>query len=728
MTQFRFLKKTAIAFCFVFILLRFSSFYGQEVPAMPAAENASDTDISEPLEIKLSVNEVRLDVVVLDKKNGNPITDLTADDFEVFQDNRRQEIKSSVYIDSQPDANGQTAAPQKETRNLPSSLKTALKSEDARRTILFIVDGYAMSFENGYHSKMALRNFVEKQMLPGDLVSILRTDYGNSVLNMFQYDKRELLARINAMPTTMAPDSGEVSSSTYQDFLRRQNEKQISALSYGLHALKNMPGRKFLIMITPANVDFKSQQFIGFSDPYRRLADGALRAGVVVNYLDVNGLKYFSPENDVLKTLISKPGNAQADILAHIRSMSNVQIHEINPLPALTGGITINDNNFFLEGIGKEVESLMRGYYLISYEPPSDTFETRGKKDDLYRSVKIRVNRKDATVHTRSGFFGRLESEIDADTTKQNPLIAAILSPFQSTDLNINIAAGYIKNVQAGYLVRSWIHLDPKDVEIIETEDGGALIGLETLCVTSDINGKLQDLRHVKYDFDISPENKAENIAWIKEHGVRFSLLLPVKKPESYYIQISVQDTKSGKVGSAYQFLEIPDLNKKGLALSDIFILNSADDLIWMNSDVTEELAKGEFSLVFQSEEVQTPALRTYMSGDNFQTLTMIYNADAKAIARSEIETQSVLYKDGAVFLRGEPRPIALEKVDALDSIPILHKMIIGQDMPPGDYLLQLVTTDKKNSKKKEGNASQTLSFTIIEKKVQPIPKPLNER
>ena len=34
-------------------------------------------------------------------------------------------------------------------------------------------------------------------------------------------------------------------------------------------------------------------------------------------------------------------------------------------------------------------------------------------------------------------------------------------------------------------------------------------------------------------------------------------------------------------------------------------------------------------------------------------------------------------------------------------------------DVPAGDYVLQFVTIGKKNSRKKEGVASQTLSFTV---------------
>jgi len=165
--------------------------------------------------------------------------------------------------------------------------------------------------------------------------------------------------------------------------------------------------------------------------------------------------------------------------------------------------------------------------------------------------------------------------------------------------------------------VRSWIHLDPKDVKIVETEDGGARIDLEIVCLTSDTNGFVEDFKFVEHALTIEPENKAENIAWIQKHGVRFAMQLPVKKHGSYYVRVAVRDKESGKTGSAYQFVEIPDLDRKGLALSNIFMLAGADDLDWLLSGGTADSAAGLFSPVFQADEVQSPALRTYTTGDN---------------------------------------------------------------------------------------------------------------
>ena len=686
--------------------------------------NVSDkSELVEPLQIKLSVSEVRLDVVVLDKK-GNPITNLNPEDFEVYQDDRRMEVLSSVYIDSQSAAVAQSFAERKDIQGIPSQRATVQTKEDVRRTILFVVDDFTMSFENGYYAKMALRNFVEKQMQLGDLVSILRTNYGNSALNMFQSDKREVLARINALPTTMAsnPENDPLgmkgANAFYQDFLSRAHESQIATISHSLRALKNMPGRKLLFMVTPLTMHSNPLVFYDYFSTYIKLADEALRAGVVVNLLDIDGLYNFSSMRaDASVSLgqgsLVEKGRTAGDIERVLQTVPTQFHPEPNPIPAKTGGITIRNSNFFLDGIGREVESLMRGYYLVSYEPPSDTFETRDKKDVLHR-LKVNVKRKDTVVYTRDGFFGKLESEL-IDAPKQHPLIEAVLSPFQSSDLNVNIVAGYVRDKKAGYLVRSWMHLDPSDVNVVETEDGGARIDIEVLCVTSDIKGEVQDTKRAEFTLTIKHDNKAANLAWIQRHGIRFSLLLPVKKPGPYYVQVSIQDTGTGKIGSAYQFLEIPDIGKKGLALSNIFTITSNDDLDWMRSDVTKDIAGGVFLPVLQGE-IRSPALRTYMPGDGFYTMATLYNADAKAISRSEIEMQSVLYRDGKEIQRSNPMPITPEDVENIDGgIQLLRRFTLGADMPPGDYVLQWLVTDKKNSKKSEGNASQNLSFTIMD-------------
>ena len=688
MPQFRF-SKVAIITCFVlfFLNLLFSS--GQDIPAMPTAEN--DTDSITPFNISVNVNEVRLDVVVVDGR-GRPITDLTADDFEIYQDKRQQEITSGIYIENQANPSAWPSVQPKDSKNLPRLPATALKEEEVRRTIVFLVDDTSIRLDELHNAKMSIGHFLDKQMLPGDLVAVMRTSSGNSIVDMFSSEKRLISAIVNDIRPSGFLDP-------LDDDLYRVYESQLLALSYSIRSLKDMPGRKILFFLTNRLTIRKPPPVIFgiipvdydelYNRPFNLLADEAMRAGVVVHMLDTKGLQFVSPG-------VAPPNIDGA----------------FNPLPAKTGGIIVENQNFFLNGIGNDANNMIAGYYLVSYIPPPTTFDLDRYGRDVYHRVQVRVKRKGAVVYTREGFYGRAESD-PAFTAKAHPLHSAIFSPFLNADIGVNMTAGYTKDDKDGYIVRAWVHLDPNDVAIAEKEDGGAVIKLDTLCLTTGANGAVYDERNTQYTFNITPENKSENLALIQKYGIKFSMLLPVKKPGAYSVRIAVQDIESGKVGSAYQFVEIPDLKKKKLALSDIFMITSDEDLSWLRSDVTKELGEGFFFPVMRKDETPSPALRTYMPGDDIQALTMIYNADPKAIARFEIKTQSVLYKDGEELLRSEPKPITPESIDSLDSLPILQKLTLSPDMQPGNYILQLRLIDK-NDKKDDENKKESVFSKIL--------------
>ena len=260
-------------------------------------------------------------------------------------------------------------------------------------------------------------------------------------------------------------------------------------------------------------------------------------------------------------------------------------------------------------------------------------------------------------------------------------------------------------------MLRSWLHLDAQDVSFVEKKDEGYFVSIETVCVITDISGYIQDsgFMHYRHDFQV----KEENLSAIKKHGIRFSLLLPVKKPGAYYVRVAVKDPDSGKVGSAYQYLEIPDLKKNRLALSNIFVINSREDAAWILSGETEVSAQNGIIPVLRRDEISNPALAMYLPGDHFQYMSVIYNAKSQKDTAPDLESQFVLYKDGSELFKSEPRPLTLGDNDNFARIPIRRRLLLGKALEEGDYVLQLLVNDKKR-KKKDGVASQTMSFKIV--------------
>ena len=313
MARYRYFGIATIFFIgLLFLRVQFS--IAQDFTLSQTSESDAESEPIDPLKITVNVNEIRLDVVVVDNR-GRPITDLTADDFEVYQDKLPQDVTSSVYISNQSDASAQPSVSRKDAPNLLNLPAATLKEEEVRRTIVFVVDNLSMRFDHLYNAKMGIKLFLEKQMQPGDMVAIMRTGYGNSALNMFSSDKKQISMRADAIPQQGLPDS------CYGDFASIIYDNQISALSYSFRALKDMPGRKILFFTTSCpsiqspfdnfttpvegggsvitrESERAKNPYERYADPFDRLADEALRAGVVVHSLDARGLTFEKNPDD----------------------------------------------------------------------------------------------------------------------------------------------------------------------------------------------------------------------------------------------------------------------------------------------------------------------------------------------------------------------------------------------------------------------------------------------
>jgi hypothetical protein len=119
--------------------------------------------------IKVGVEEVRIDAVVLDRK-GRQITDLNSEDFEIFQDGVRQNIQSIKYINEyhpQPEIKSGSSRNPKAIPPLPSPMP---ERDEVRRTFVFLVDNVVGAVSDPpIRKKLVLENSIE----PGNYVLLL---------------------------------------------------------------------------------------------------------------------------------------------------------------------------------------------------------------------------------------------------------------------------------------------------------------------------------------------------------------------------------------------------------------------------------------------------------------------------------------------------------------------------------------------------------------------------
>lgn len=140
--------------------------------------------------VKISTTLIQIDATVTDKK-GNAVRDLKAEDFEIYENGKKQEITGVTFVagEKQPVIKNSD----KTEKNPLPVMPDEIKPEQIRRTIALVVDDLTLSFESTYYVKRALKKFVDEQMQNGDLVAIIRTGGGIGALQQFTSDKRVLL-------------------------------------------------------------------------------------------------------------------------------------------------------------------------------------------------------------------------------------------------------------------------------------------------------------------------------------------------------------------------------------------------------------------------------------------------------------------------------------------------------------------------------------------------------
>ncbi len=241
-----------------------------EPPPPPPQRPATSPQKPEDIDVvRITTNLVQVDAVVTDK-NGKVVTDLKPEEVQIFEDGKQQKITHFSYNVSEAPVVERPAKPAPVDKNAPPVPPVALKPEQVRRTMAIVVDDLGLSFESTYFVRRALKKFVDEQMLPGDLVAIIRTSGGIGALQQFTTDKRQLYAAIERVKwnatgragiSAFAPiepptpgDAGAAIDQANADLNQFREEVfsvgTLGAVNYVVNGLRELPGRKSVLLIS----------------------------------------------------------------------------------------------------------------------------------------------------------------------------------------------------------------------------------------------------------------------------------------------------------------------------------------------------------------------------------------------------------------------------------------------------------------------------------------------
>jgi hypothetical protein len=140
---------------------------GQQQQQPPASGQPAQTPPPQQPTFRTGVNFVRVDAIVTDKQ-GNPVPDLKATDFEVLEDGKPQTIESFRFVKVDGTAPLENQRPIRTRQDE----ERAAANEDAR-IFVFFLDDYHVRLGNSMAARKPLAEFITTYLAPGDLVSVM---------------------------------------------------------------------------------------------------------------------------------------------------------------------------------------------------------------------------------------------------------------------------------------------------------------------------------------------------------------------------------------------------------------------------------------------------------------------------------------------------------------------------------------------------------------------------
>jgi VWFA-related protein len=161
----------------------------QQPPAQPPAAQppAAQPPQQKPPVFRGGTNQVRVDVTVLNR-TGDPVNDLSKDDFEVREDGVVQDIANLKLIE----ATG--AAPDDDTSlpiRSPYHAAAEAARDDIRVFVIFWDEYHIGEMAPAIRARAALGNFVQNAFGPTDLVALIDQLTPSDAIR-FTRDRREL--------------------------------------------------------------------------------------------------------------------------------------------------------------------------------------------------------------------------------------------------------------------------------------------------------------------------------------------------------------------------------------------------------------------------------------------------------------------------------------------------------------------------------------------------------
>ena len=466
----------------------------------------------------------------------------------------------------------------------------------------------------------------------------------------------------------------------------RMNFNTLSGLESLIRSARNLPGRKVVFFLSGG---FLIENRRGESiSKLRDITNAAAKSGVVIYSMDTRGLVATLQDPSIAPSW-DPSGQLQAATHGELSSTQD----PLNALAVDTGGKAIFNTNDLTKGLAPAIKETST-YYLLAWKPDAEA-----QKQGRFRNLDVKlIGRPDLTVRVRKGFFDldppapAVASKKKAEETQSTKSVPAklresIAAAYPQRDLPILMSADYYDVAGKGPTLSTAVQMPGEFLSFGEQADG-----------------KIQaivDLSGVYYDDKGQPKSSfmerivttAPSLEAAKTYRSDITFTYPATlAPGLYQLRVAARDDKSGRIGSAHAWIQIPDLAKKELAMSSL-LLGERTQPTLTNVSNPEAISP-----------VVLSASHRFKSESTLRFLMFAYNAKfSPADQKPDLAVQVQVIRDDQPVVTTSLRKMNTEGVTDLARIPYAAEIPLSA-LLPGRYSLQVAIIDRvaKQSTKRQ--------------------------
>ena len=711
-----------------------SAAFGQEPQPRPSQQQADAADDV----LRISTRLVQTDVTVVDRK-GQFVGDVGREQFELKVDGKPQPI---LFFERVTAGSASESARIEAARGETIDGRTATPAIGRGRSVVFFIDDLHLTPEGISRVRELLSKFIEQEMTPGMEVLVASASGQIGFLQQFTNDRaalRAAVARLKyvsqaALETerpaisgfqAIAVDRGDPSMLEYliqqvifenspRTFPRYQAESMIrsrarsirrqaallsgasiSALESVIRARGSAAGRQTLFYISGGfTLDNGEADTI---HKLQRVTDAAARSGTIVYTLDARGLAVGMQDAssagvpDLAREAVSTTSLAYTGYspTAELRATQEV----LRGLAADTGGRALLNTNALEAAIAKTLNETAN-YYLLAWRPDGLEVKDGAPK---FRKIEISIKgRPDVTVRVRRGFLSA--SPVNArvagvttptpslPTTSNAALNNALNTINPRRALPVDAYALFTNDAPAGSVINASVQLANDRVVFAPAAalGGKQQAQIEVAYALLDDKGKV--MRSDGRTLTLNGSDAGGNGASAARGKLVTNFSVPVPAPGLYQFRTAARDANSGLVGSAFAWVEVPDLKASRLALSSLLLTERRAN--------TQATGVAAAAATTQPPDILRPDRRFARTSRALLQL-YIYNAARKATGEApDVELEIKILQDKKIVLNAPPHKVLLANSSDPARIFYAAEAPLG-NMTLGVYLLQVIVTDR---------------------------------